>query len=81
MFNEIRDHFDALVYEQAFDDPAAPMWLRRWRAATEVVRVRVLDMICRVRGHRYEPDGADYLESGGEGFSCARCGHSFTAWH
>lgn len=36
---------------------------------------------CEKRGHDYHPDGRDFPESGGEGFSCRRCGHSFMAWH
>jgi hypothetical protein len=47
-----------------------------------VWRERLLPLVCRVRGrHSYEPNGCDYVDSGGEGFTCTRCGRSFTAWH
>lgn len=41
----------------------------------------LFNVLCRFRGHDYTTNGCDYIESGGEGFSCVRCGHSFTAWH
>lgn len=39
------------------------------------------ELLCKELGHAYEPDGVDFIDSGGEGFTCRRCGNSFTAWH
>jgi hypothetical protein len=38
-------------------------------------------VVCKLRGHDFTTNGCDYPEDGGEGFSCQRCGYSFTAWH
>lgn len=38
-------------------------------------------ILCHYRGHAFLPDGRNVPESGGEGFTCHRCGKSFMAWH
>jgi len=53
----------------------------RLRSAWFTVKSLFSAFTCFLLNHSYLPDGADYIESGGEGFSCTRCGHSFTAWH
>ncbi len=78
---DLRAHFDCVMYDQSFEEPVLPLWWRRWVAVREVVGMRWADLICRWRGHDYDTNGCDYVESGGEGFTCTRCGHSFTAWH
>jgi hypothetical protein len=42
---------------------------------------RVQFALCNRFGHDFTTNGCDYVEDGGEGFTCERCGYSFTAWH
>lgn len=60
-------------------------WLQRrvwWRTVTKTaLTYPIIGLRCRLFGHDYDTDGVDYPESGGEGFTCTRCGHGFTAWH
>lgn len=72
----INDHFDSLMR-----DEDNRQWFPRFWAAMELIKRMSFEIICQWRGHSYEPDGCDYVESGGEGFYCKRCGISFTAWH
>lgn len=76
---DLRAHYDCVMYDQTFEPIS--IYRRRWIAIREVVGLRWADLMCRWRGHDYDTDGFDYVESGGEGFTCTRCGHSFTAWH
>lgn len=88
----LADHFDALVsdgyYERFMDGTIEGQTedLLQWAAVRvdatiELVKRTWKMIVCDVRGHDYKPDGVDFIDSGGEGFSCERCGHSFTAWH
>lgn len=79
---DIRDHFRSEMCSWAFEAPGEPITLRmRYSSFRYVIMCRVYVAICDVRGHDYDADGVDYPESGGEGFTCKRCGHGFTAWH
>ena len=56
----------------------------RWtklQAAWKVANNYADRLYCYLFDHDYTTDGADYPDSGGEGFTCKHCGHSFTAWH
>jgi hypothetical protein len=60
------------------EDKGVRTWLRcAWWNIHQVT----IAQICRFRDHNFMPDGHDVPESGGEGFSCTRCGASFMAWH
>ncbi len=79
---DMRDHFRSEMSSWAYEAPGERITLRmRLTSLRFVLACRFNATVCEFRGHDYEPDGADYIDSGGEGFSCARCGHSFTAWH
>lgn len=58
-------------------DPAPTPLIFAW----SLFEVRYARLLCKLRQHDYQPDGRDFPEDGGEGFTCTRCGHSFTAWH
>jgi len=85
---DIRQHLAEALYHAGFDngylDEDERTWLDnfpRLAAVWSVFTMRFLATVCEVRGHDYQNDGGDYPDSGGEGFTCQRCGHSFTAWH
>lgn len=59
-------------------DERGPLAFIAWR---RVLAMRWAATVCEIKGHDYQSDGADYPDSGGEGFTCERCGRSFTAWH
>lgn len=61
-----------------FTHPTRTLFSFPWAGAVwDMIRVSW----CYIHGHSYEPDGIDFPESGGEGFTCRRCGCSFIAWH
>jgi hypothetical protein len=60
------------------ETPGARTW---FRCAYVNLYQMTIAQLCRFKGHDYRPDGRDYIESGGEGFSCTRCGANFMAWH
>lgn len=79
---DLRDHYNANMCEWAFEAPGEPITLRmKWITLRGVIADRLRATACEFLGHDYTPDGCDYVESGGEGFTCNRCGHGFTAWH
>lgn len=80
-WSDIRDHFEAAVYEDRFFNRDTWEPWRKLTCAWDVFKMRWLATVCEFRGHDYVTDGHDYVESGGEGFTCRRCGYSFTAWH
>jgi hypothetical protein len=76
----VHDHHAAMSFEIQYHDgkSARRAWFEAWYW---IYRDRIGAIICELRGHDFETNGCDYVESGGEGFSCQRCGYSFTAWH
>lgn len=85
-WSDIKDHWKSDMCHLTWESDGA-----RWTwwdniyygivAAKDVFKMRWLATVCEFRGHDYETDGRDYPEDGGEGFTCKRCGYSFTAWH
>lgn len=70
-----------LMSEWSYLEPTTPKWRRRFAVLVEVGYLLWMEMLCRLHGHDFDTNGVDYVEDGGEGFTCKRCGYSFTAWH
>ena len=78
----IKDHMQSNIAGYEFDLIEGQLtWFERMTIRWDVLRMRVDATICEWRGHDYTTSGVDYPDSGGEGFACRRCGHTFIAWH
>ncbi len=83
---DLREHYAAALLDCRFERYCAGQsdsarWSDRFTAAWFVFVTRYHAAVCDLRGHDYDTNGCDYPQDGGEGFTCARCGYSFTAWH
>lgn len=79
-FQDIKDHFGALMMEQVYFEAQPVSWRLRLSCAWEVLLRESIAAWCNFRGHDLE--GETFApESGGESLTCKRCGWSYDVRH